>query len=157
MVRDIETVKRHGIELYEGMEMIRIGIFLSVLDVHVNRAPCTLRVEYRRHRPGRHLDARKPHSSRENEAVTLAGTGRISGQSIPVAVRQISGAVARRIVCDAQPGDVLEKGRIYGMIKFGSRTELFFPADGRMRVLVKEGQQVLSGTSILARLETTES
>jgi phosphatidylserine decarboxylase len=157
VVRDVDTVTDHGIDAWAGRELVRIGIFLSVFDVHVNRAPCDLLVEQLQYRPGRHLDARDARCPRENESLTMTGTGFLPGLNTPIAIRQISGAIARRIVCEVQPGTRLEKGQIYGMIKFGSRTELFFPADERIRILAKEGQKVFSGKSALACVVTTET
>lgn len=152
VVRDIEHTTDHGIDAFEGKEMIRIGIFLSVFDVHVNRAPATMTVTYKKYRPGRYLDARNSRAGKENEAMTIAGEANIDGMVIPVGVRQISGAIARRIVCPPEPGDSLEKGRIYGMIKFGSRTELYLPSIKNIELTVKVGDRVYSGSSIMARL-----
>lgn len=152
-VRDIGPVTDHGIDLFEGQELLRIGIFLSVLDVHVNRAPCSFRVEYRKYKEGRFLDARSPLCSKENESLVIAGTGQAGGKSFPVAVRQVSGAIARRIVCDPEPDAVLDKGQIYGMIKFGSRTELYLPNEPWIKVAVKIGDKVQSGSTVLARIE----
>ena len=83
-----------------------VGIFLSVFNVHVNRAPAEWSVSNKIYREGRYLDARHPECARENEAMTLAGTASINQNTFPMAVRQISGAIARRIVCPVQPGDV---------------------------------------------------
>ena len=152
VVRDIGPVRDHGIELFEGQELMRVGIFLSVLDVHVNRAPCAFSVEYRKYKEGRFLDARDSRCSKENEALVIAGTGTASGKSFPVAIRQVSGAIARRIVCDSSPGAKLDKGEIYGMIKFGSRTELFLPNEPWMSVEVKIGDKVRSGTTVIAKI-----
>lgn len=152
LVRDIGPVRDHGIELFEGQELLRIGIFLSVLDVHVNRAPCTFSVEYRKYKEGRFLDARDPRCSKENESLVIAGTGQAAGKSFPVAVRQVSGAIARRIVCESKPGARLDKGEIYGMIKFGSRTELYLPNEPWVKVAVKVGDKVRSGSSVIARM-----
>ncbi len=152
VVRDIGTVTDHGIAPFEGEALVRIGIFLSVFDVHVNRAPCDFSVEHRQYKEGRFLDARDPRCARENESLVIAGTGHAGGATFPLAVRQISGAIARRIVCEPESGARLGRGEIYGMIKFGSRTELYFPADGRISVVVREGERVFSGTTPLARL-----
>lgn len=152
LVRDIGPVRDHGIDLFEGQELLRIGIFLSVLDVHVNRAPCAFSVEYRKYMEGRFLDARNPRCSKENESLVIAGTGQAAGRSFPVAVRQVSGAIARRIVCDSDPGARLDKGEIYGMIKFGSRTELYLPNEPWVKVAVKVGDKVRSGSSVIARM-----
>ncbi|VGO22752.1 phosphatidylserine decarboxylase [Pontiella sulfatireligans] len=151
VVKDIEVTTDHGIELYEGKPLLCIGIFLSVLDVHVNRAPCDLQVEYRKYKEGRFLDARNPRCAKENESLVIAGTAHVGGDTFPVAVRQVSGAIARRIVCEPQPGARLKKGEIYGMIKFGSRTELYLPTGELIIPAVEIGQKVRSGTTVMAR------
>ncbi len=153
VVRDIETVEDHGIELFAGQKLMRIGIFLSVLDVHVNRAPCDVEVKYRKYIKGRFLDARDKRCAKENESLVIAGTGSAAGRCFPVAVRQVSGAIARRIVCVPQPGDTLKKGAIYGMIKFGSRTELYFPCESGITVCVQIGDKVRSGSTLMGRVE----
>jgi phosphatidylserine decarboxylase len=154
VVRDMEEVEDHGIELFAGQKLTRIGIFLSVLDVHVNRAPCDMKVEYRRYKEGRFLDARDKRCSKENESLIIAGTGSAGGKQFPVAIRQVSGAIARRIVCVPQPGVTLKKGEIYGMIKFGSRTELYFAAGKDIKAAVQIGDKVRSGSTLMARVET---
>lgn len=153
LVRDIETVEDHGIELFAGQKLTRIGIFLSVLDVHVNRAPCDMEVKYRKYKEGRFLDARDKRCSKENESLMIAGIGSAAGKTFPVAIRQVSGAIARRIVCVPQPGDALKKGEIYGMIKFGSRTELYFPSESGITVCVQIGDKVRSGSTLMGRVE----
>ncbi len=134
---------------FEG-KALRIGIFLSVLDVHVNRAPAAWKIAASVYREGRYLDARDPDCARENEAMTLSGTASIGERTFPLAVRQISGAIARRIVCPVVPGRALKKGEIYGMIKFGSRTELYLPTEG-FEVTVRIGDKVRGGSDILAK------
>ena len=153
-VRDIETVEDHGIEIFAGQKLTRIGIFLSVLDVHVNRAPCDFEVKYRKYKKGRFLDARDNRCAKENESLVIAGTGSAAGRSFPLAVRQVSGAIARRIVCVPQPGDILKKGAIYGMIKFGSRTELYLPCENGISVRVQVGDKVRSGSTLMGRVES---
>ncbi|NOU36538.1 MAG: phosphatidylserine decarboxylase family protein [Kiritimatiellaceae bacterium] len=153
VVRDIEEVEDHGIEIFAGQKLTRIGIFLSVLDVHVNRAPCDMEVKYRKYKEGRFLDARDNRCAKENESLLIAGTGSAGGRKFPVAIRQISGAIARRIVCIPQPGAVLKKGEIYGMIKFGSRTELYFPGESGITVCVRIGDKVRSGSTLMGRIE----
>jgi phosphatidylserine decarboxylase len=152
VVRDIEAVEDHGIEIFAGQKLMRVGIFLSVLDVHVNRAPCAMTVQYRKYKKGRFLDARDNRCAKENEALVIAGTGSAGGKNFPVAIRQISGAIARRIVCVPQPGDTLKKGEIYGMIKFGSRTELYFPCESGITVCVQIGDKVRSGSTLMGRV-----
>jgi phosphatidylserine decarboxylase len=126
--------------------MRRVAIFLSVLDVHTNRAPMDAEVTYRKHYPGKFLDARNPNCSIENESETWAFR---SGQTTLV-VRQITGAIARRIVGWSQVGDRIAKGERFGLIRFGSRTELYLPLDSE--IVVKRGDKVKGGETIIARL-----
>jgi phosphatidylserine decarboxylase len=148
------TVKDIGIVEYPEApfngKALRIGIFLSVFNVHLNRAPAKWQITEKNYRPGRYLDARDSNCAKENEAMTLGGTAEICGQSFPMAVRQISGAIARRIVCPPEPGCSFEKGEIYGMIKFGSRTELYLPAGG-FNAEVAIGDKVTAGITVMAR------
>jgi phosphatidylserine decarboxylase len=124
----------------------RIGIFLSIFDVHTNRAPIGGRVVYCQHRPGLFLDARRPDCSEKNESITWAfENGRVT-----IVVRQVTGAIARRIVAWAKVGDELKKGDRFGMIRFGSRTELYLPLSAT--VLVKVGDHVAGGATPIARL-----
>ena len=124
----------------------RVGIFLSILDVHTNRAPIDGRIVYRQHRAGLCLDARRPDCSEKNESMTWA----FESPRATIVVRQLTGAIARRIVAWAQIGDELKKGDRFGMIRFGSRTEVFLPLNSE--VLVKAGDHVLGGSTIIARL-----
>ena len=126
--------------------MRRVSIFLSVFDVHTNRAPIDGRIVYREHREGLCLDARNPDCSVKNEAMTWA----FENPRATLVVRQITGAIARRIVGWSQVGDVLRKGERFGMIRFGSRTEVFLPLTAT--VLVKVGDRVAGGASAIARL-----
>jgi phosphatidylserine decarboxylase len=124
----------------------RIGIFLSIFDVHTNRAPINGRIIYRQHREGLCLDARRPESSEKNESMTWA----FENSRVTIVVRQLTGAIARRIVAWSQIGDELEKGDRFGMIRFGSRTEVYLPLAAT--VLVKVGDHVSGGLTIIARL-----
>ena len=124
----------------------RIGIFLSIFDVHTNRAPIDGRVVYRQHREGLCLDARRADCSKKNESMTWA----FENPRVTIVVRQITGAIARRIVAWAQIGVELRKGERFGMIRFGSRTELYLPLNAE--VLVKTGDHVRGGSTIIARL-----
>jgi phosphatidylserine decarboxylase len=124
----------------------RVGIFLSIFDVHTNRAPIDAKVIYRQHQKGIYLDARRPDCSEKNESMTWA----FENSRITIVVRQITGAIARRIVAWSQIGDELKKGDRFGMIRFGSRTELYLPLNAE--VLVKVGDHVLGGSTIIARL-----
>jgi len=124
----------------------RVGIFLSIFDVHTNRVPIDGRVIYRQHRQGLCLDARRPDCSEKNEAMTWA----FENSRATIVVRQLTGAVARRIVAWSQVGDDLKKGERFGMIRFGSRTEVYLPLTAT--VLVKVGDHVNGGSTIIARL-----
>ena len=126
--------------------MRRVAIFLSVFDVHTNRAPIDGRIIYREHHEGLCLDARNPECSLRNEAMTWA----FENPRAILVVRQITGAIARRIVGWSQVGDTLKKGDRFGMIRFGSRTEVYLPLSAT--VLVRVGDRVAGGASPIARL-----
>lgn len=128
----------------------RVGIFLSIFDVHTNRAPIDGRIIYRQHHDGLCLDARDPDCSNKNEAMTWA----FQNQHTTVVVRQLTGAIARRIVAWANVGTELKKGERFGMIRFGSRTEVYLPLDAQL--LVKTGDHVSGGSTVIARLPTDE-
>lgn len=129
----------------------RVGIFLSVVDVHVNRAPIAGKITYTKHFPGTYpgpyLDARHPDGTKFNEALTWA----FEGIKATLVVRQITGLIARRIVPWAKEGDTVEKGFRFGMIRFGSRTEIYLPLDAE--VSVKVGDRVKGGETIVATLK----
>lgn len=136
-----------------GGPALLVRIFLSVLDVHINRSPCNGTVERLEHKPGRYLDARSEESAKINEAMLMVLR---APWGAPIGVRQVSGAIARRIVCPVRIGESLERGARYGMIKFGSTTELIVPArstDGRAaEALVAKGSRVVGGVTIIARV-----
>lgn len=127
-------------------KMRRVGIFLSVFDVHTNRAPIAGRVTYRQHREGLCLDARSPDCSGKNESMTWA----FENPRATLVVKQLTGAIARRIVGWSKVGDEVRKGERFGMIRFGSRTEVYLPLDAG--VLVKVGDRVVGGATTIARL-----
>ena len=126
--------------------MKRVGIFLSVFDVHTNRAPVEGRVIYREHQEGLCLDARRTDCSEKNESMTWA----FQNPRTTLVVRQLTGAIARRIVGWSKVGDELKKGERFGMIRFGSRTEVYLPMTAQ--VVVKVGDRVAGGSSVIARL-----
>jgi phosphatidylserine decarboxylase len=128
------------------MKARRVGIFLSIFDVHTNRAPIDGRIVYRQHHEGLYLDARDPDCAEKNEAMTWA----FENPRVMIVVRQLTGAIARRIVAWAKVGDELKKGERFGMIRFGSRTELYLPLEAE--ILVKRGDHVSGGSTIIARL-----
>ena len=146
-ITDIETVDEN--EFIKG-KALRIGIFLSIFDVHINRSPCRAKVEKITYREGKYLDARKLESGRVNESKDLWLT-RISPPYDKLIVRQISGAIARRIVCRAAAGDELLMGQRFGMIKFGSRTELYVPVGENVKCLINVGDKVKAGLTPIIR------
>ena len=125
----------------------RISIFLSPLDVHINRAPYSGTVQTVVYTPGKFLAAYRQEASLMNEANTVT----ITDHGHEFGVKQIAGVLARRIVCRVQPGDVLAKGQRYGLIRFGSRTDLLLPASAAITVHV--GDVVRGGETILAFLK----
>ncbi|MEO5722343.1 MAG: phosphatidylserine decarboxylase [Chthoniobacterales bacterium] len=127
-------------------KMKRVGIFLSVFDVHTNRAPIDGRVTFREHRDGLCLDARSPDCSGKNESVTWG----FENPRATLVVKQLTGAIARRIVGWSVVGDELKKGERFGMIRFGSRTEIYLPLDAT--VTVRVGDRVSGGATVIARL-----
>lgn len=126
-----------------------VRIFLSVLDVHINRMPCAATVLSMTHTPGRYLDARSEESAKVNES-NLIVVRTSAGERI--GIRQVSGAIARRIVCPISVGDSFSRAQRFGMIKFGSTTELIVPARAASDVRVKKGDRVVGGVTILAVL-----
>ncbi|MBT8486569.1 MAG: phosphatidylserine decarboxylase family protein [Phycisphaerales bacterium] len=126
-----------------------IRIFLSVLNVHVNRAPYDVEVVALEHTPGQYLNAQTEESSRVNENMLI--TLRLPSGEL-MGVRQIAGMVARRIVCPLTPGDRLERGQKFGMIKFGSTAEVILPRPADVTVNVTKGQKVRGGLTLLATL-----
>lgn len=140
-----------GVPGPDGRPMLRLAIFLSVFDVHLNRSPCAGRVTHIDYQPGEFLNALKSEADTRNESnrVSLAPAAPLPG---PIHVRQIAGVLARRIVCAAQPGQVLAAGERFGMIKLGSRTELLLPDDPRWELCVALNDHVTAGVTVLARL-----
>jgi phosphatidylserine decarboxylase len=133
---------------------VRIGIFLSIFNVHVNRAPRAARVASLHYKPGEFLNAMNPESAIRNEFMWI-GLEDLERPNTRMAVRQISGLIARRIVCDLKPGQAVQRGQVFGMIKLGSRTELILPRD-EVTVQVVVGQPVKAGTTIMARFTNAE-
>jgi len=121
---------------------IKISIFMSLFDVHINRAPISGRVIKVQHSPGRFFSAYRDKASSENERnlIILEGSKRIT-------LVQVAGFIARRIICHVKEGEFLEKGAKLGMIKFGSRVDIFLPSD--VKIVAKEGQRVRGGETIL--------
>jgi len=129
-----------------GTASVRVSIFLSILNVHVNRSPVGGQVKYTEYVPGKFLPAFKSHASDINERNYIG----IESSGFKILVCQITGFIARRIVCYAKAGDWMGQGQLFGMIKFGSCTEIYLPEG--VEVLVEPGDSVKGGESIIGRL-----
>lgn len=140
----LEVVKEEESLFIEGQAW-RVSIFLSVLNVHVNRIPVSGVVHYRAYQPGKFRVAWHPKSSRFNEQSHI-GVQHSSGT--PVLFKQIAGRLARRIIFHLDEGDQVEAGKRFGLIQFGSRMDLFFPAE--LPVQIKVGDRVQAGVSLIA-------
>ena len=143
VVREIRMVDA---DPFIGGPAVRLAIFLSIFNVHLNRSPVAGRVFMRHYRPGKYIPAFKSHASEVNER-NLVGIESAAG---PVLVTQITGFLARRIVCWAQPGDFLEQGQLFGLIRFGSCTELVLPA--HVVLTVQRGQKVKGGVTVVGKI-----
>ena len=147
-ITDISTVTED--EFIHG-PALRIGIFLSVFDVHLNRSCCPGEVAYIQAHPGKCINAMHADKASRHNRANCVGLNCPEHPAGIVMIKQITGAIARRIVCDCVIGDRLGPGQRFGMIKFGSRTELFFPVDNRAEIVVKKGDTVRAGTTIMVR------
>jgi len=144
-VVDVTALER---EDFIGGPAVRVGIFLSIFNVHINRAPLAGRVVEMLYQPGKFLNAMRPESADENEFMWI-GFEQPEPPRRRFAVRQISGMLARRIVCPLQPGQTVARGEKFGMIKLGSRTEVILPADA-VDIRVRPGDKLRAGTDIVA-------
>lgn len=144
----IMSVERDWTSLEGGREL-RICIFLSVFNCHVNRSPCAATVKEIVYTPGMSLNAMRPDATlkNENNLIVLTPSDPLPG---PIRVRQIAGLLAKRIVCAVPVGQRLASGERVGMIKLGSQTELRAPDDARWQVRVVAGQSVKAGVTVLA-------
>ena len=125
---------------------IKIAIFLSLFDVHINRAPCDGKIVLLEYRKGKFLVASDPEASRQNERNSI---GLIASNSFKILIRQIAGIIAQRIVCGINLNQEIKKGMQIGMIKFGSRTEIYLSKNKIEKINVKLNDHVKSGESIL--------
>jgi len=147
-ITDITIVEGSAI----GENALRIGMFLSVFNVHINRSPCAVRVENVTYKKGKFINAMSGEASKVNESNDVLLV-RLNEPHDRLLVRQISGAIARHIVCEARAGSEYKQGQPFGMIKFGSRTEIYLPAenDGKYEVTVKIGDKVNAAITPLVR------
>lgn len=141
----IQKTKEHE---YMGGAATQISIFLSPLDVHVNRVPVTGNLEYVKYFPGKYLMAWEDHASEMNERAHF-GVKHTSGMKI--LFKQITGFLARRIVYHLEEGDQIKAGERFGIMKFGSRMDVLLPEN--VKINVKKGDRTVAGKSILAVIE----
>ena len=134
-------------EIWPGLTK-QVSIFMSVFDVHVNRAPITGKIVHYRYNPGKKIPAMSHKSSEENEQNLIVMEDDHGGK---LAFKQIAGLLARRIVFDKKEGDSVQRGDRVGMIKFGSRVDIFFPANTKIRVNIRDKVKV--ALSVIAELE----
>jgi len=146
-ITNIEIVDEND---FISEKALRIGIFMSIFNVHINRAPCNVKIEKITYKQGKYKNAKNPQAGRVNESNDL-DLVRTDSPKERLIVRQISGAIARRIVCRISQGQKLTGGEKFGMIKFGSRTELYLPARGNAKCLVQIGDKVKAGLTPLVR------
>ncbi|MTI84227.1 MAG: phosphatidylserine decarboxylase family protein [Firmicutes bacterium] len=146
----IMEIKEIKDTVFFGGKVTKITIFLSVFNVHVNRAPIKGKITHTEYRPGKFLPAFKGHASDVNERNTIG----IENEHLKVMVHQITGFIARRIVFYHKKGDFLSQGSIFGMIKFGSCTEIVIPA--HVKTVAQKGQKVKAGISVLGVLRNEQ-
>ena len=144
---DIDTLANHP---FIGGEALKISIFLSVFDVHINRTPAAGTIDFVNYNPGKFLAAYEDKASEVNEQTEIGMTARNGHKLV---YKQIAGLIARRIVCRLTPNDSVAAGEKFGMIKFGSRTDLIVPSDSRLEI--KLGDQVYAGESVIGYLSGT--
>ena len=143
-ITDITTYREKE---YLDIDFIRIGIFLSIFDVHVQRAPLKGEVDFVTHQKGKNHPAYSPEASLENDQIAMG----IKTKYGMIMVKQISGILARKCFNYSEPGDQIQSGQRYGLIKFGSRVELFLPPDAK--VLCSVGEKVKGGLTPVAEMK----
>ena len=149
VVSHIEECEDPG---FLGEEAIRISIFLSIFNVHINRAAYPGEVAYLKYKEGEFLNAMKSDSLHLNEYNDI-GVKTNNPKMKKYMQRQIVGLIARRIVCDVKKGDMLEQGERYGMMKFGSRTDLYIPKSTTVDMKIEIGSKVEAGVTLLAEIK----
>ncbi|MBR2364929.1 MAG: phosphatidylserine decarboxylase [Lentisphaeria bacterium] len=148
IVKDIELIPNTSCEnevlrkLFDGYDILRIGIVQSVFDVHINRVPCQMAIHTK--------VCREKGDGSESASLLLGGYGEIEGIRFPLALQQLSASGLRRIICGADEGEEIKKGRKYGMIQSGCRVELYLPAKSPVSITINPGERVTAGKTVLA-------
>lgn len=153
LVTDVTVLEK--CEFHHG-KTLRIGIFLSIFNVHINRVPCAVRIDKLTYKKGKFKNAMSAQSSKVNESNDILMT-RLDEPVSELMVRQVSGAIARNIVCPIEVGEEFAGGEKFGMIKFGSRTELFVPLCEGATCLIKKGNKVRAGVTVVLRYENEQN
>lgn len=143
IVMDVERVFE---DQFLNRESIRVRVFLSIFNVHVNRSPMAGEVVFRSYRKGQMIPAFKSHASELNEKNYVG----IQNKRIQILVTQVTGFIARQIVCWVNKGDIIAQGERYGLIKFGSCSEIFVPTN--VEIMVSPGDKVRGGISVIGRV-----
>lgn len=149
-VHDIEELDEPA---FMKQKSLRVGIFMSPFNVHLTRVPESGRISYINYEPGKFLSAFKPGAKTENENNSIGLITKILGKDTPILIKQISGVLARKIVCKCDLEQEVKRGQRVGMIKFGSRTEIYIPASLRPEIKVKIGDKVRGGETIIAEMK----
>jgi phosphatidylserine decarboxylase len=148
---EIVEIARECEARYLQAESIRISMFLNITDVHIQRAPLDGKVTLVQHQPGKFLQAFRPEASEVNEYIAMV----IEGEYDRILIKQIAGILARRCVNKMQPGDTIQTGQRFGLIKFSSRLDLFLPLHAQLLVTV--GDKVYGGLTPIAQLPTSSN
>jgi phosphatidylserine decarboxylase len=149
---ELDEFKGSGDALCDAETVTRVSVFLNVFDVHVNRIPADGTITKVVYHPGKFLNANLDKASTENERSTVLM--KMSGHSSSVAFVQIAGLVARRIICKLTAGQEVKAGELYGLIRFGSRVDIFLPPGVNPMVCV--GQRMIGGESVIADFKSNE-
>lgn len=150
---ELEDCKGQGDTLCDAETVKRVSVFLNVFDVHVNRIPADGEVKKVVYHPGKFLSANLDKASLENERSTVLL--RLNGHNSSVCFVQIAGLVARRIICRLTAGQQVKAGEIYGLIRFGSRVDIYLPPG--VEPLVAVGQRMIGGETVIADFNSVES
>lgn len=149
---ELDDCKGKGDALCDAEKVTRVSVFLNVFDVHVNRIPADGEITKVVYRPGKFLNASLDKASEDNERSTVLM--KLNGHASSVAFVQIAGLVARRIICKLTAGQQVKGGNIYGLIRFGSRVDIFLPPG--VNPLVSVGQRMIGGETVIADLTSSE-
>jgi len=150
---ELDDCKGHGDTLCDAATLTRVSVFLNVFDVHVNRIPADGEIKKVVYRPGKFFNASLDKASVDNERSTVLM--KLNGHASSIAFVQIAGLVARRIICKLTAGQGVKAGDIYGLIRFGSRVDIFLPPG--VNPLVCVGQRMVGGETVIADLSSGEA